>query len=221
MQGTYNHAAIKQIDAKNRVVESMRSPSSLNSSVSKEMSRDVELLRKVAEEDARALSELYDEYSEMIFALATRILREPTAAEGVVQQVFLLVWQKAHMYEPQKGRVSTWLCTITRNLSIDVWRKGKRSTELITDGDVEKIVDDSENTNPLSQYIENERRRLVIQALESIPKAQRMAVDLAYYGGLSHRQIAETLGEPLGTIKTRIQLGLYKLRQALEPYLSI
>lgn len=198
----------------------MRSSSSLNTSVSKEMSPDVELLGKVAEGDMRALSELYDQYSKMIFALATRITRDPTAAEEVVQQVFLSVWQRANRYEPQKGRVSTWLYTITRNLAIDVLRKGKRSKELITDGDVAKIVDDSEKTNPLSQSIENERQRLVIQALESIPKAQRMAVYLAYYGGLSHRQIAETLGEPLGTIKTRIQLGLYKLRQTLEPYFS-
>ena len=103
---------------------------------------------------------------------------------------------------------------------IDALRKGKRSTDLITDSDVANIVDDSENTNPLSQYVDKERRRLVIHALESIPKAQRMAVYLAYYGGFSHRQIAERLGEPLGTIKTRIQLGLYKLRQALEPYFS-
>ena len=220
MQGTYNHATIKLIDAKNRVIQSMRSPSGLNLSVLKEMPRDVELLRKVAEKDTRALSELYDQYSEMIFALATRILRNPTAAEGVVQQAFLSVWQKADRYEPQKGRVSTWLCTITRNLAIDALRKGKRSTDFITDSDVANIVDDSENSNPLSQYVDNERRRLVSHALESIPKAQRMAVYLAYYGGFSHRQIAERLGEPLGTIKTRIQLGLYKLRQALEPYFS-
>ena len=182
------------------------------------MAHEVELLKKIAGRDTLALSELYDAYSTPIFSLATRILRDPQEAEGVLQQVFLSVWDKADQYRSEKGKVSTWLFTIARNLAIDALRKKSRTREWVPDHDLDQVADRSEGKNPLSEYIQDERRRLILEALKDIPQDQRTAVYLAYYDGLSHRQIAQTLDQPLGTVKTRIQLGLYKLRQALEPY---
>lgn len=182
-------------------------------------SRDADLIAKIKAQESLALSELYDAYSGTVYALACRIVRDPAAAETVVQQSFLSVWRRASQYDPAKGSFVAWLLAIVRNYAIDELRKRKadqRFTLMETES-LAGIVDDSESRNPLSGSIENERRRYVLHALNEIPENQKLPIYLAYYDGLSHREIAAKLNEPLGTIKTRIQLGMEKLREALKP----
>ncbi len=181
------------------------------------MPQDWLLLRKIAFRDAQALSDLYDVHSGAIYSLALRILRNQNSAEVVVQHTFVSVWEKAERYDPKLASVSTWLFAIARNLAIDEWRKESRSREVSLAEEIPEAVDSSEQKNPLSKAIRGQRREIVLQALSEIPEEQKQAIYLAYYDGLSHRQIAETLEEPLGTVKTRIQLGLEKLRRRLTP----
>ncbi len=181
------------------------------------MPQDWLLLRRIASGDAQALADLYDVHSGTIYSLALRILRNQKSAEVVVQGTFVSVWEKAGRYDPKLAGVSTWLFAIARNLAIDEWRKESRSREVSLAEEIPEAVDSSEQRNPLSKAIQGQRREIVMQALSQIPKEQKQVIYLAYYDGLSHRQIAETLEEPLGTVKTRIQLGLDKLRRRLAP----
>lgn len=180
--------------------------------------RDFDLLKSISAQDSEALSKLYDRYSRLVYSLAWRILRDPHAAETAVQQVFLGIWRRASQYDPARAAVSTWLISITRNQCIDELRKRKRGKEIPWTQTAESIPDEAQSRNPLAGFIQDEKHRLVIQALEEIPDSQKVVIYLAYYDGLSHREIAEKLNEPLGTVKTRIQLGLDKLRGALKAY---
>ncbi len=181
------------------------------------MENDRLTLKRIQDRDQAALAELYDRYSGLVYSLSLKIVRDPVLAQGVVQGTFVAVWQKAVQYDSEKARVSTWLISIARNLAIDRWRKEKRNREV---GDlelVERHQDDSPMGDPLGSVIDNERRRVIQEALAEIPEEQRRVVYLSYFGGLSHQEIAERLGQPLGTVKTRILLGLDKLRRRLAP----
>ena len=181
------------------------------------MPQDWLLLRRIASRDAQALADLYDVHSGAIYSLALRILRNQKSAEVVVQHTFVSVWEKAERYGPKLASVSTWLFAIARNLAIDEWRKESRSREVALGEEIPDAADRSEQKNPLSKAIQGQRREIILRALSEIPEEQKQAIYLAYYDGLSHRQIAETLEQPLGTVKTRIQLGLEKLRRRLAP----
>ena len=181
------------------------------------MPQDWLLLRRIASRDAQALADLYDVHSGAIYSLALRILRNQKSAEVVVQHTFVSVWEKAERDDPKLASVSTWLFAIARNLAIDEWRKESRSREVALGEEIPDAADRSEQKNPLSKAIQGQRREIVLRALSEIPEEQKQAIYLAYYDGLSHRQIAETLEQPLGTVKTRIQLGLEKLRRRLTP----
>ncbi len=175
-----------------------------------------ELLTRVARSDTEALSELYDRLAGIVHALALRIVQDSTLAENTVQKVFLTVWHKAHMYDSSRASVRTWILSIARNHSVDEWRRQQRRMES-RDLDQLSLADPVNGNNPLSRAIQDERSALVREALDSLPQDQKQALLLAYFSGLSHTQIARHLEAPLGTVKTRIQLGMDKLRRKLRP----
>ncbi len=172
------------------------------------------LLVEVSKGDSEALSELYDRLAGIVHALALRVVGDPARAENTVQKVFLTIWKKAHLYDANRSSAKTWIFSIARNQAIDEWRrlKTRRRTEELD----ELTLVDSGKLDPLTSTIEGERSVLVREALDSLPGEQRQALLLAYFSGLSHSQIAEHLETPLGTVKTRIQLGLNKLRRKLR-----
>lgn len=173
---------------------------------------DYELLQAISHGQDGALLELFDRYGDRVLGLARKICFDLMIAEEVTQEVFLRVWQKADQFDPRKGKLRTWLLTIARNRAIDRMRKeGRRPPREAVDW----IEDDwrPEVTDPLSEGDEPRWRSLRF-ALAELPAEQRETLILAYYHGMSHSQIAEYLGEPLGTVKTRIRLGMDKLRKS-------
>jgi RNA polymerase sigma-70 factor (ECF subfamily) len=179
---------------------------------------DVALIRQIALAHPEALSALYDRYGRLVFSLAFHIVGETEAAEEVTQDVFYRIWEKAEIYQVEQARVSTWLTSITRNRSIDLLRKRKVRPEGYSLG-WEELQPGwepaSEGRAPeemTAQAMQTERIRA---AVGSLPAEQRQALAMAFFEGYSHSEIAERLGEPLGTVKTRIRTGMQKLRSLL------
>jgi RNA polymerase sigma-70 factor (ECF subfamily) len=178
---------------------------------------DTTLITLIEREHAEALSVLYDRYSRLVFSLALHLLGDRATAEEVTLDVFTRVWEKAGMYRADKAKVSTWLSSIARYHAIDVLRRqGSRPernsvawTEVTTDALFS--ADGPEEATELTL-----QRRRVRAAMAGLPADQQQALALAYFDGLTHREIAEKLGEPLGTVKTRIRLAMQKLRQTLK-----
>ncbi|MBI3967040.1 MAG: sigma-70 family RNA polymerase sigma factor [Chloroflexi bacterium] len=175
--------------------------------------RDEELVLRLVEQDDMALAALYDRHSRVVYALSLRLLSEPEAAEEVVQEVFLRLWRQPTSYDPQRGLLLPWLLSVTHHRCIDELRRRRRSAPIESIANVAPLAD--ERTDPADQAWLTERREVVRSALLTLPAEQRRALELAYFGGLTQREVAEHTGEPLGTIKTRIRLGMIKLREVL------
>jgi RNA polymerase sigma-70 factor (ECF subfamily) len=179
---------------------------------------DDEVVRRLAAGDERALSELYDRYASLVFSLAYRMLGNVEGAEDVVQEAFYRVWRGAASYDPARARLSTWLVNITRNLCIDELRRRAARPVVATEPGTEqraKEIPMGAEANPAEQAWVAQRRAAVLAALSTLPAPQREALEMAYFGGLSQSEIASQLGDPLGTVKTRIRLGMQKLREIL------
>ena len=178
---------------------------------------DSELIAAVAGGDSRALETLYDRYSRIVYSFALRILGDPLIAEEVTQEVFLRVWQQGAGFSSLRGAFVTWLLSITHNMSIDEVRKRNRRPQRTDSDDPELLLGSLPDTgmNVEDEVWLSSLRDIVGEALGRLPKDQREAIELAYFRGLTQREIAETLGQPLGTIKTRMRLGLQKLRDYL------
>jgi RNA polymerase sigma factor (sigma-70 family) len=176
-------------------------------------SDDDTLLAQIVRGEEAALAELYDRYGRAAYGLALRILRDPALAEDAVQDAFLAVWRTATAFDRRRGSASTWLLTLVHRRSVDVVRREqRRRTEPIDDAPVASGDETDE-----AALLLDERRR-VQAALEVLTPNEREAVELAYYGGLTQSEIAERLGVPLGTVKSRMFAGLARLRDALaEP----
>jgi RNA polymerase sigma-70 factor, ECF subfamily len=171
------------------------------------------IVERMAAGDGDALRELYDIHSRAVYSLALRILRVQSDAEDVVQEVFVQAWRQAARYDATRGTVAGWLLMQARSRSIDRLRARQARPERSED---ERAADPPDSSaGPDIQVVRGEQARRVRQALEDLPRLQRTALELAYYEGLTHVEIAEQLEQPLGTIKTRIRQGLLKLRQAL------
>ena len=171
------------------------------------------IVERMAAGDGDALRELYDIHSRAVYSLALRILRVQSDAEDVVQEVFVQAWRQAARYDATRGTVAGWLLMQARSRSIDRLRARQARPERSED---ERATDPPDSSaGPDIQIVRGEQARRVRQALEDLPRLQRTALELAYYEGLTHVEIAEQLEQPLGTIKTRIRQGLLKLRQAL------
>ena len=179
---------------------------------------DPGLLARVARGDRGAFSQLYEQSSALLFSLAFRILGDRESAADLLQDVYLEIWRKRMRYDADRGSPMAWMVTMTRSRAIDRLRsrtaKGHGMTDPIENSPAVQLVDG--NPGPLETSAGNETRSLVGRALAELPEAQRKAIELAFYQGLSHSEIAAQLNEPLGTIKTRIKLGMDKLRIVLH-----
>ncbi|PPS41011.1 sigma-70 family RNA polymerase sigma factor [Chroococcidiopsis sp. TS-821] len=171
------------------------------------------LLAKIAQQDQTALAKLYDRYAQVLYAVAFKIVGTVEEAEEVVLDVFHQVWKTAQRYDVKRGRVDTWLFMLTRSRSLDRLRALERIAQAAA---LTKTLPTQPLTiDPEEDVLIGERRARVLAALSQIPPAQRQVLEMAYYKGLTHVEIAAQTGERLGTVKTRIRLGLSKLRQIL------
>jgi RNA polymerase sigma-70 factor (ECF subfamily) len=171
----------------------------------------VELVHRIAEGDQEAFLQLYDQFSSRVYGLAVYISKDENAAEEITQETFIKLWTSADTFKRQRGRVSSWLLTIARRTAIDWHRRQSRKPPIAEEIEVEADWDPA-FSEPLS-HSEESRWRSLYFALKALPIEQRQAVVLSYYHGLSHSQIAQQLNIPLGTAKTRIRLGMQKLRE--------
>jgi len=178
---------------------------------------DEELMRRVAEGDSDALAQLFRRYAGAVYSLACRMLNDREGAEELLNEAFVRVWRQAPSFDARRGKFSTWLMSVSRNLGIDQLRsrraRPQRSDPLTpNDPDLDPVDERGDVERDVWQA---ERRRLIRQALRELPPAQREALELAYFEGLTQSEISTRLGDPLGTTKTRIRLGLQKLRDLL------
>jgi RNA polymerase sigma-70 factor (ECF subfamily) len=181
---------------------------------------DDQLVVRIAQGDASALEELYDRYVRQCFGLALRMLNDSALSEEVVQEVFLKLWTNPGSYSTLKGKFISWLLSLIHHRCIDELRK-RSHTDVALDGPETSNVLSTEpdpDPDPADQVWMRDQQRVVREALSQIPANQRQVLELAYYRGLSHSEIADRLGQPLGTVKTRIRLGMQSLRRLLEPY---
>lgn len=176
---------------------------------------DARAIRRVASGDQSAMAELYDRHSRFVYSLALRILEDQADAEDIVQEVFSQAWAQAGRHDVARGSVGAWLLMMTRSRAIDRLRSRRGSGEAVpfAEGDALQLADLSPSQEAVASTAEQVSR--VRDALSRLPLLQRVSLELAFYEGLSHREIAERLEQPLGTVKTRIRLALMKLREAL------
>jgi RNA polymerase sigma-70 factor, ECF subfamily len=178
---------------------------------------DPNLLARVVKGDQQAFSQLYDESSVLLYSMAVRILRDHDQAAELLQEVYLEVWRKVARYDVGRGTPIAWLITLTRSRAIDRLRARAARVHISEslEGPSAAHVPD-QRPGPFESQADEELRKLVGDALNTLPPAQQQAIELAYYEGLTHMQIAARLNQPLGTVKTRIKLGLSKLRDILR-----
>jgi RNA polymerase sigma factor (sigma-70 family) len=174
---------------------------------------DEALVALVARGDEDALAELYDRVSRIAYGLALRVLRDERHAEDAVQEAFLQVWRSAATFRAERAKASTWILTLVHRRAVDlVRREERRQAEPLTDeGETAQAPEQTEE----AAWLRFERER-VQTALRQLPDVQREALELAYYGGFSQSELADRLGVPLGTIKSRMFSGLARLRELLD-----
>ena len=177
------------------------------------------LVDRLVSRDQAALGELHDRYARVVYAMALKISGSPGDAEDVTIDTFWQVWQQANRYDPVRGSVGAWICTIARSRALDRLRTQRRSPLIATDEPPER-VDLTIDEDPEQDVFLAERSAIVRSALGELSDSQREAIELAFYHGLSHAEIADRLNEPLGTIKTRIRLGLSKMRDRMAAHLK-
>ena len=160
------------------------------------------------------MAELYDRHARPIYSLALRILGDTTEAEDIVQEVFSQAWKQAARYNASRGAVGAWLLTLTRSRAIDRLRAKRARPGDVSD---ERVADQLVDAGPPADLLvlSSEQVARVRAALDELPLLQRAAIELAYYEGLTHAEIADRLEQPLGTVKTRIRLAMLKLRDVL------
>ncbi len=175
-----------------------------------------DLIRKMAAGDPEAFARFYDRYAPLVLPLILRVVRERGEASDVLQEVFWEAWQGAASYDPERGSPEAWLVTRARSRAIDRVRALRRRSETFV-----APVDDAlaaAPADPAGTAAERaEERGIVRSALARLPDAQREVIELAYYAGLTQTEIAARLKQPLGTVKTRIRLGLERLREVVQP----
>ena len=173
--------------------------------------RDLALLERIGARDAEAVGELYDRYNRLLFGLILRIVRDRSEAEEILQEVFVLVWNRVVTFSPAAGSPAAWLVGITRNRAIDRLRANAARQRAIAAAPLNAETNDSPETDATIA----EQRRAVRLALDAIPPDQRVLIEEAYFSGFTHSELAERHRLPLGTVKTRIRMGLLALRERL------
>jgi RNA polymerase sigma-70 factor, ECF subfamily len=170
---------------------------------------DASLLALVQTGDDHAMASLFDRYSKVVYSVALRVLRDPASAEDVLQEVFMQIWRNPDSFSAARGSLGGWLAIVSRNRSIDALRRKRPSTN----------VDDVVLASPYNLAAEAERNSLMERArtvIHQLPVAQRKTLEMAFFDGLTHSEIAEMTGDPLGTVKTRIRSALVTLRKAFQ-----
>jgi RNA polymerase sigma-70 factor (ECF subfamily) len=168
---------------------------------------DSSLLALVQKGDEPAMASLFDRYSKLVFSVALRVLRDPAAAEDVLQEVFMQIWRNPDSFTAARGSLGGWLATVSRNRSIDTLRRKRPTVD----------VDDVPLASSFNLADEAERNSLMERArgaMHQLPNEQRKTLEMAFFDGLTHSEIAEMTGDPLGTVKTRIRSALLTLRKA-------
>lgn len=180
---------------------------------------DAALVERVADGDDSALGQLYDRFGQAVYSLCVRIVHDGATAEELTQEVFVRLWRSAASFEPARGRVSTWLLRIAHNLALNEIRRRQSRPVIAPDVEWEtesaSLADSSTEGDPALSAWMRERAETVRHALAQLPTPQRQAIELAYYGGLSQAEVAAALGDPLGTVKSRIRVGMQRLRELL------
>lgn len=171
--------------------------------------RDTALLQRIARKDTAAFHEFHRLHSGLLFATVAQVLNDQHDAEDILQDVLLMVWQKAHLYEPRKGKPLTWITTLARNRAIDRIRSRQRRSRLNEDFGNESQVAQPEFADSAVEEVEQtERSRFVRALLSQLNSDQKQAIKLAYFEGFSQADIARKLGQPIGTVKARIRRGM-------------
>ncbi len=178
---------------------------------------DAELIQALKDGQSSALGTLYDRYGRLVYGLALRILSNPQEAEDLTQEIFLVLW-RSNTYNPARGSLSSFLTTMTRSRAIDKLRSRGTSLKFL-DRWRRTMTAETASNSPFEQASLGERQERVRHGLAQLSEDQRQVLEMAYYRGLSQSEIAQQLGLPLGTIKTRSRLGLLKLRQTLEDFI--
>lgn len=170
---------------------------------------DSSLLALVQKGDDRAMASLYERYSKLVYSVALRVLRDPAAAEDVLQEVFMQIWRNPDSFIAARGSLGGWLAIVARNRSIDTLRRKRPTVD----------VDDVPLASSFNLADEAERNSLMERArgvIRQLPTEQRKTLEMAFFDGLTHSEIAEMTGDPLGTVKTRIRSALLTLRKAFS-----
>ncbi len=169
---------------------------------------DAFLLNRIQRGDEAAVATLFDRYSKLVYSVALRVLRDPAAAEDVLQEIFMQLWRKPESFIATRGSLGAWLAVVARNRSIDSLRRRKPSDS----------VEEISLASPYNLADEAERNAMVDRAhgiITGLPAEQRKVLEMAFFDGLTHSEIAELTGDPLGTVKTRIRSALLVLRKAM------
>ena len=162
-----------------------------------------------------ALSKLYDRYSRTVFGVGSNILGDRSLAEELVQEVFLKVWRSSHTFDPSRGSFSTWLYRVTRSCALDLYRKRAHRVYQIPDGETHVLTTRDSSAGPQEVVDESWLSWRVSRALEALDAPHREVIELAYFSGLSQREISERTGVPLGTVKSRTASAFKRLRREL------
>jgi RNA polymerase sigma-70 factor (ECF subfamily) len=176
---------------------------------------DARIVKRMAGGDSSALGDFYDRWSDAVYAAAFAIVRVAEDAEEVVEDTFWQAWKQASRFETSRGQVRAWLLTIARSRAMDKRKSvSRRREEELESAPAELLVNDARTDD---RVVEVERTTMVADALSDLPQVQREVLEMAYFGGLSQSEIADCTGLAIGTIKTRIRLGMNKLREQLAP----
>jgi RNA polymerase sigma-70 factor (ECF subfamily) len=184
------------------------------------LGEDLRLMEGVKRGDSESLARLYDRHVSVVFALCVRVLRDSTEAEDTVQDVFWEIWRRADRYEPARGAPRAYLMNLARSRALDRVRRKRRREDLARRAELELGMVSGSGESPaepvsFQSALEAQQRSSVCRALDLLPTAQRRAVMLSFFDGMTHREIAAALDTPIGTIKTRIRQGLLRLRDHL------
>ena len=175
-----------------------------------------EIWSRIREGDSVAFAELYDGFASAMFSLSLQILNDRWEAEEVIQDVFSYLWRKPDAFSPEKGKFSSWLLVLTRNRSIDRYRSRKRRTDRAENDEILGSRSDPSQKDASDEATDNDERAHLREAFSELPDEQRRVLELSYFKGMNHVEIAERLDLSLGTVKSRIRLGVEKLRYALS-----
>ena len=177
-----------------------------------------QLLRRIAEQDGSALAEFYDQTAVSLFSFALRMLKDAHDAEEVIQNVFVQIWNKAPSFDPAIGVAFNWAMSIVRNRCIDRLRSRQRRSRVLVEAEAGAESDPPAEAPAAETSLSKDELEAVRVALETLPKDQKQAIEMAFFNGLSHHEIAAALNELLGTVKARIRRGMLKLRDGLKAY---